>query len=112
MTASVRIDRSGSIDGQATLRLVGLDSEEASKNPIRVVLNGTVIYEGPNPLPNDTCCNGEGQGNWGVASFRFSSGLLERDNDITITNLDPGSCTYCPNFVMVDYGELSYRVRE
>jgi serine/threonine-protein kinase len=73
-----------------------------------VALNGVIIYSGPNPLPDDTCCNGRGPGNWGTATFEVPAGLLARENTLAITNLEQNDCTRCPKFVMVDYAELSY----
>ncbi|MBA2570310.1 MAG: hypothetical protein H0V04_03905 [Chloroflexi bacterium] len=109
MTAQFALDPPVRTQGTAMLQLVGIDSEEEEKNPMRIVLNGVVIFEGPNPMPNDFCCGSSGPGNWGTVTFRFSSELLARNNELSITNLDPGDCTYCPNFIMIDKGELTYR---
>ncbi len=111
MTAVFRIDGAGSARGTATLRFVGIDDEAEEKNPMRITLNGQIIYGGPDPLPNDFCCGSDGPGNWGTATFRFPAALLQNRNSLSITNLDPGDCTYCPNFIMIDTGELTYRTR-
>jgi hypothetical protein len=94
---------------RATIEVVGLDGENPAKNDVRFVLNGVTLYEGPNPLPNDTCCGDSGAGNWGSVSFRVPSSLLARNNEFSVSNLEPNDCTQCPKFVMVDYVEISYR---
>ena len=110
MTASFRV--AGEPNGTATLRIVGLDSEDAPKTPMRLVLNDTVLFEGPNPLPNDTCCGSGGAGNWGAVELRFPARLLrEGTNTLTVSNLDPSARIYFPIFVMVDEARLTYRAR-
>ncbi len=37
--------------------------------------------------------------------------ILGRNNSLVVTSLEEDDCTLCPNFVMVDYAELEYRVR-
>jgi hypothetical protein len=111
MTASFRLDDRHPAVGRASLRIVGLDGENDVKNPVRIVLNGVTLYEGPNPLPNDYCCGGSGAGNWGSVVLEFPGSLLARDNSLTISNLAQSDCTSCPKFVMVDYAVVSYRAR-
>ena len=111
MTANFDIDGADSVRGDATLRLVGIDAEDIVKKPIRIILNGVIIYDGPDPLPNDFCCGPSGEGNWGTAEFGFSAALLGSSNSVSITNLDDRDCTYCPNFVMVDSAQVSYLAR-
>jgi len=97
--------------GTARLRLVGMDDERPEKNPMRLTLNGQVLYEGPDPLPNDFCCGPTGEGNWGAVIFEFPASLLRDTNELSITNLSTSDCTLCPFYVMVDFGELTYRTR-
>jgi serine/threonine-protein kinase len=111
MTASFQLGHQGLVVGNASLELVGLDAENPIKQPIRIVLNGVTIYEGPNPLPDDTCCGPQGPGNWGSAFFEFSGALVQSDNTLVITNLAASDCTECSKYVMVDYGVLSYTVQ-
>ena len=111
MTADFSLEQPGEITGRASLEIVGLDGENERHNLVRIELNGVTLYEGPNPLPNDTCCNGTGPGNWGSAVFDVPRGVLETDNVLAITNLEPTDCTGCPKFVMVDYVVVSYRAR-
>lgn len=111
MTARFRLDHEGQVRPRASLEIVGLDGENPRKNRIAVVLNGVTIFEGPNPLPNDDCCGPSGPGNWGSVTFPVAGDILRRNNELSISNLEPGECTLCPNFVMVDYAELDYRVR-
>jgi hypothetical protein len=109
MTAAFALDSPATPGGTARLELVGLDGENPVKNVIRVVLNGTTLYEGPNPLPDDFCCGGSGPGNWGSAVFEFPAELLSAQNTLSIANLEPNDCTMCPKFVMIDYAVISYR---
>jgi len=111
MSGSFAADGGGSAVGTARLRLVGMDDERPEKNPMRLTLNGQVLYEGLDPLPNDFCCGPTGDGNWGAVIFEFPASLLRGTNDISITNLSSSDCTVCPFFVMVDFGELTYRTR-
>lgn len=111
MTASFRLTHEGDVAPRASLEIVGLDGENARKNLIAIVLNGVTIYQGPNPLPNDECCGPSGPGNWGSAVFEVPGDLLRRQNTLSISNLEPTDCTFCPTYVMLDYAELAYRVR-
>ncbi|CAN5755504.1 hypothetical protein BH23CHL7_BH23CHL7_09780 [soil metagenome] len=109
MTASFRLRLDGEVGRRASFTIVGMDGENRAKNTIAVVLNGVTIYEGPNPLPNDACC--DPPGNWGSAVIQFRGDLLKRRNTLSISNLEPDGCTRCPVYVMVDYVELTYRLR-
>lgn len=111
MTVNFRLRHQGEVTRRAALTIVGLDGANPGKNRMAVVLNGTTIYRGRNPLPNDICCD-DGPGNWGSAVFEFPGALLQRNNTLSITNLEPDDCTRCPVYVMVDYVELAYRFRQ
>ena len=111
MTANFELTQQGQPARRALLTIVGLDGENERKNMMSVTLNGATVYAGPNPLPNDFCCGSSGPGNWGAVTFEIPGDLLRRNNSLTVTNLEPVSCTSCPVFVMVDYAELEYRVR-
>jgi hypothetical protein len=108
MSATFTLDRRPLRDGSARLEIVGLDGENPVKNTIRIVLNGTTLYEGPDPLPDDVCCGGSGPGNWGSAAFEFPASLLNSQNTLSITNLEPSDCTSCTKFVMLDYAVVRY----
>jgi hypothetical protein len=108
MTANFGLDAPVVAGGRASLELVGLDGENPVKNVIRIVLNGTTLYEGPNPLPDDVCCGASGPGNWGSVAFEFPSELLTTSNTLSITNLQPNDCTSCPKFVMIDQAVVTY----
>jgi hypothetical protein len=111
MTARFKLKLNGEVGRRASLTLVGLDGENPGKNMMSVTLNGVTIFQGPNPLPNDASPGGDGPGNWGSAAFRVPGSLLQRNNTLSISNLEPSDCTRCPVFVMVDYVELAYRIR-
>ncbi|MEP6776497.1 MAG: hypothetical protein ABJA50_12955, partial [Chloroflexota bacterium] len=93
----------------ATIVIVGLDAEDEAKSGIRLVLNNRVIYEGPDPLPNDDNSGVDGPGNWGDATFNIPSKVLQSGlNVITITNLDPSDKINFPIFIMVDSVTLTW----
>ena len=73
------------------------------------IVNGTVIYEEPDPLPNDNSKGPGGEGNWGTASLDIPPGVLKEDeNTLSITNLDPSDKINYPIFVMLDYAVVSW----
>ncbi len=99
--------------GTATLTLVGIDSEDEPKTPVRISVNGEVVFQGGNPLPNDFCCGSSGPGNWGSVRIRIPAGVLQQgtDNTLTISNLDPSDRIFYPIFVMIDRATVTYRGR-
>ncbi len=50
-------------------------------------------------------------GRAGPSGVRVPGEILGRNNSLVVTNLEEDDSTLCPNFVMVDYAELEYRVR-
>jgi hypothetical protein len=95
--------------GLAHLTLVGIDSEDSALTPVRITLNGTMIYEGQDPLPNDNRSGPNGPGNWGTATLDIPAGALQAgDNTLSITNLDPSDKINYPIFVMLDYAVISW----
>jgi hypothetical protein len=102
MQAAVVLDRQP--QGQATLRVEGMDAEGRGKSAIQITVNGQEIYRGANPLPDDD--QPLESGTWGQASWRFDGGLLQPgQNLIRIRNLSPGSFGR-PPFFMLDYAIL------
>lgn len=107
MSASFTIEKSPK--GSASLVIVGLDSEDEPKTSMRVTLNNRVLYEGPDPLPNDNVNGSEGEGNWGDATFRIQSKTLQDGiNVLSITNLDPSDKINFPIFIMIDSATLTW----
>jgi eukaryotic-like serine/threonine-protein kinase len=101
MTASFNVRETPRGPGELTI--VGIDSEDEPKTPMRLMVNGYVLYEGPNPLPNDDQSGREGPGNWGTYTWRLPPNLLvEGDNSISIINLDPSDQINYPIFIMID----------
>ena len=95
--------------GPGSLTIVGVDSEDPAKTPLRIVINGNVIYEGPDPLPNDNRNGPEAPGNWGSVDFRIDPKVLQQgENTITFTNLDPSDKINYPIFIMLDYVCISW----
>lgn len=92
--------------GTAQLSVEGMDSEGAAKTPIRIRVNGTEIFNGPNPLPDDDLPLATGT--WATYTWRFDAGLLRPGpNTISISNLAPGSFGR-PPFFMLDYAEIRF----
>lgn len=109
MSAGFNLDTAP--DAQATLSIVGVDSEDPPKTPMLVQINGTQIYSGPDPLPNDFTTGVDGPGNWGTVNFTaippevFKQGA----NTITITNLDPSDKVNYPIFIMIRSATLTWQ---
>lgn len=96
-------------DKPASLTVVGVDSEDEAKTPIRIMINGAVIYEGPDPLPNDSRDGPGGKGNWGAYTWELNPGVLQQGiNGISIENLDPSDKINYPLFFMLDYATISW----
>jgi hypothetical protein len=92
--------------GLATLSIEGMDSEGESKTPIRITVNDTEIYSGPNPLPNDDLPLETGT--WTTYTWRFDAALLRPgQNMISISNLAPGAFSR-PPFFMLDYAQIAF----
>ncbi len=89
--------------GPGALTIVGVDSEDEPKTPMRLMVNGYVLYEGPDPLPNDDQSGRDGPGNWGSYTWRIPPNLLVAgENSISIINLDPSDQINYPIFIMID----------
>jgi serine/threonine-protein kinase len=108
MTASFSIGSNPK--GPANMVIVGIDSEDPPKTPVRIQVNDQVVFEGPDPLPNDNGNGPDGPGNWGAANFHLGSKVLRKGvNSVTITNLDPSDKINYPIFVMVDTVSFSWK---
>lgn len=95
---------SGETSSAATLRIEGMDSEGPAKTPIQIDVNGTTIYSGDNPLPDDDAPLETGT--WATYDFTIDPAFLQQgENEIRITNLAPGAFSR-PPFFMLDYAEL------
>jgi len=95
--------------GEANLQIVGVDSEDPAKTPIRITLNNTVIYEGPDPLPNDNTSGPNGTGNWGTYVWQVNPGaFVQGTNTLTISNLSPSNKVNYPLFFMLDYAVITW----
>lgn len=96
--------------GTATLTIEGMDSEDRAKTPIRITVNGSQIFNGPNPLPNDDLPLATGT--WASHNFRFDAAVLKPGrNVVRISNLASGTFGL-PPFFMLDYAVLSLPVAE
>jgi serine/threonine-protein kinase len=91
--------------GVATLTVEGMDAEGRGKAAIAVSVNGVVIFEGPNPLPDDD--QPVESGTWAAASWTFDAALLRPGaNEIRIANRSPGRFSL-PPFLMLDYASVT-----
>jgi hypothetical protein len=90
--------------GSARLSIEGMDSEGAAKTPIQITVNGTPIFRGPNPLPNDD--QPLETGTWATYSWQFDAAVLRPgQNVIRISNLADGQFGL-PPFFMLDYADV------
>ncbi len=102
----------GQMPGAAALTVRGVDSEDAKKTQIRISLNGNVLYQGADPLPNDNANGPNRPGNWGLYVWQIPVGQLQQGaNTLSITNLDQSSCINCPDFFMLDAAFITYRTQ-
>jgi hypothetical protein len=92
--------------GTAELSVEGMDSEGGTKTPIRISVNDTEIFNGPNPLPDDDLPLDSGT--WATYTWRFDAALLRPgENVIAISNLAPGAFSR-PPFFMLDYAQVKF----
>ena len=105
MEAGFSID--GRPEGEALLRIEGMDSEGPAKTRISILLNNIEIFQGPNPLPDDDFA--PETGTWTSVVWAFDAALLRPGtNTITIQNLSSGVFGQ-PPFFMLDYADIVYR---
>lgn len=103
MQAVVLVDEP--VTGRATLSVEGMDSEDRPKTPIRITINGSEIFSGPNPLPNDD--QPLDSGTWAMHNFAFDARVLQSGrNTIRISTAVPGAFRQ-PPFFMLDYAVLT-----
>jgi hypothetical protein len=87
--------------GTVSLRIAGMDAEDVAKTPIRITVNNSIIYDGPNPLPNEELPQA-------TYTWRFAATLLKPDtNMIRISNQASGQISH-PPFFMLDYASLRF----
>jgi len=95
--------------GPGELTIVGVDSEDVPKTPMLIDINGKVIFEDRDPLPNDNSNGPNAPGNWGEVTFRIDPNVLQQgQNTITITNLDPSNKINYPIFIMIDSATVTW----
>lgn len=85
-----------------------MDAEGRAKTPIRILVNGSEIYAGPNLLPDDDLPLETGT--WATVRWPFDAALLTAGpNEIEIRNLAPGTFGL-PPFFMLDYADVIYQL--
>lgn len=104
-----QFELAGEPAGAAELRIEGMDSEDRARTHIQITLNGQLLFDGPNPLPDDDLPLESGT--WASASWTIPEGLLRPGtNTLRIANLSPGQFSR-PPFFMLDYAEIRYQQR-
>jgi hypothetical protein len=105
-TMRATFSAAGQPTGAARLTISGMDSEGTAKSPMRVLINDALIFDGPNPLPNDHSPN---PGNWGASTWTFDAALLRPGvNTLTIENRAANGQVGRPPFIMVDFARLQW----
>lgn len=93
--------------GPATVTITGLNDEWAAQNPIVILVNATVIYDGVSPWPN---WDGVGHGAdaaWTPAIFAIPAGVLQPgSNQIVVANRSPSANFGLPPYVLVSDATL------
>lgn len=91
--------------GLAHVTIEGMDSEDPAKTPLRVEINGVVLFEGASPFPNDDLPLETGR--WAAFELDFDAASLRSGvNTLTITNLKQGT-RGLPPFVALDYAVIT-----
>jgi len=91
----------------AVVYFAGMDADGEAKTQVRIAVNGEVILEGDNPLPDDF--RDPVKANWGNAVVRFPARLLRPGtNEISISNLDEGFGFQQPSWFMIDYAAVVF----
>lgn len=86
------------------LTIMAMDSEDQAKTLITISVNGTAIFDGPDPFPNDDLPLATGT--WAERIFPVDASLLRAGrNTIMIGNRSPGVFGR-PPFFMLDYAVL------
>ena len=101
MEAAFTLQTPPSPGAPVTLVVDGQDSEDSTKTPIQILVNGVVIYAGADALPN---ANSSPTGNWGRASYPIPATLLHPGrNTLTFKNVANDSRVGGPyNWMMID----------
>jgi hypothetical protein len=90
------------------LLLVGLDDELPQKTRLQVLLNGRVVFDGPNDFPNvPNGDNGVGGAPryWGRMEIPIPVDALQPGvNRLTLRNATPGSTTGVPYMLISNFG--------
>lgn len=99
-----RFDLAAPVGGTAHLIVEGMDDELGAKIEIEISVNGTPIFAGTNPLPNDDMPLDSGT--WAAQDFPFDAALLAAgSNLIAIRARTPGTFGR-PPFFMLDYADI------
>jgi len=83
------------------IELKAMDDPNSGKVPLRIVLNGTVIWEGPSPFPDGTA----GDQAWLVTDHAL---LKPGNNTLTIANLSPTGQTGSAPWELIEQAVVYY----
>lgn len=99
-----RFDLAAAVGGTAHLVVEGMDDELGAKIEIEISVNGTPIFAGADPLPNDDMPLDSGT--WATRDFPFDAALLVAgSNQVAIRARTPGTFGR-PPFFMLDYADI------
>ena len=85
------------------LIICGQDDDSTEKCPIRIELNGNLIFEGKNPFKRF---------GWNIQKFKIPAGLLkEGANTLTISNTADSGNVSGPPFFMLNYAVLKAQAK-
>ena len=93
MSATFEVNRTAPSDDYLLI-LSGADDYLPEKCPIRITLNGTVIFEGPNPFSNTE---------WNIQTAQLPAEMFESTNVLTISNISPTGNFDAPPVFLLNY---------
>ncbi len=83
--------------GNYQLIISAADDFLKEKCPIKLTVNGNILYEGPNPFSNKR---------WNVKKFKLPANMLKRNNILTISNTSPTANFDAPPAFLLNYAFL------
>jgi hypothetical protein len=93
----------------ALLVITGLDDERGAHTPIRLIVNGTVIWEGQSPFANAPKSESDPSGWTPVGWLLGDLSLLHGgDNTVTVENMAPNGQVGRPPWVLLTTATIYY----
>ena len=98
--------------GAAELVMIGLDDERTPQTGFQVVVNGVVVFDGPNGFPRvPHGDNGEGGASryWGQMVVTIPAGVLRPgQNTIALRNTEPWTGVLNVPYILINEIQLNY----